>query len=191
MCFMIYSQNYLSSSNFQEFHFILPYPSPMKIDGIYDKILNFWNPNLDIELMEIPTSLLKLKHYFENQFNNGENDNNDNNYNNDGYDMYIATFQFHHENNIHDPNGNTSSLEIQSNNILSDVLNKLYCKHLNYSEEIADNFGFKGKIGNKWKNYIKTSSTTDINNPCGYQSLEFNFHDVNYFNFIIITFILF
>lgn len=190
MCFIIHSQLIPSTLYFQEFQFILPFPSPMKIDGVYDIILNFWNPHLyphsDIQLTEIPPSIIKLRKYFDNNYEMNELDNE----NKDNYDIYIAIFQFQYDLNDGSPNGNTSSLEVHSNNILNDVLQNLYCDHLDYSEKIAHRYGFKGRIGEKWKAYIQQQSNLDTNiNPCSYESLQFRFHDVSFF--ILIRFILF
>lgn len=184
MCFLIFSEGFFPDQQvLTDFDYILPYPAPMKIDGVYRDILGNWNG--EIVPSEIgPNS--KIISYLNNLLNVSlteplTQEVSDPDSTPLHYDLYVSTFQFQYRPALMGRNTSETVLHAQSVNIFNNVKDNLYDKRIGY-----ENFSTTGTT--TFQNIMKfrqdwNALAQDSSDPCGYEMIDFFLHDVGYIHF--------
>jgi hypothetical protein len=184
MCFVLYSLSIPTQDILPEFDVILPYPSPAKINGIYDQIFTLWNPNaLATSAVALPADS-ELSLYFEaflsptdvplsssSATEAAEDDSIFSSVSPLRYDLYVSTFQFQYSPLLMGSNVSNSLLASQSESIFTQVSSTLYDERMS-NQTAATTNQFVQPL-----QLLKAEAGS--NDPCGYDLIAHSLHDVS------------
>jgi hypothetical protein len=184
MCFIIFSLTIPTRQILTEFDVILPYPSPAKIDGIYDEILTLWNPT---EQSTQTTTLLfdsQLSLYFDSLLltphdspstsapPSSAEDELVSSSSPLRYDLYVSTFQFQYSPALMGSNVSSSLLASQSESIFTQVTSMLYDERMDNQTAIA--------TPSVTSSIQQLRAETNTDDPCGYEMIDHSLHNVSH-----------
>jgi hypothetical protein len=184
MCFIIFSEAIPDQAVLTEFDQILPYPAPLKINGIYDDIFSFWSlqPQTEAGTASAPSvsataSDSKLFLYLDSLLSDSSPlDEGSTDSFSLHYDLYVSTFQFQYRPALMGRNGSDNLLQQTSQNIFTYVTNNLYYDPtpIQTQETLASA---------KWTEYRQPLADLQAaeDDPCGYDMIDHYLHDVCFF----------
>jgi hypothetical protein len=180
MCFIIFSESIPNQAILTEFDQILPYPAPLKINGIYDDILTFWNPQHQSESRASSSSSdSKLLMYLDSLLSDTPTEISTQEGSTDSsplhYDLYVSTFQFQYRPALMGKNGSENLLQKTSQNIFTYVTNNLY-----YDTNGSSQASFSSQQKNTWTQYLQPLAEFQLeqDDPCSYQLIDYSLRDV-------------
>lgn len=170
MCFLIFSEGSFPDPQFlPDFDYILPYPAPMKIDGVYQRILINWEGEQPTEAQL--SSDAKIFSYFQNLLTPQEATSLDSTQLQ--YELYVSTFQFQYRPALMGQNGSQTLLQAQSINIFNTVKSSLYERNMGY-----ERFPTTGTT--TYENWMRFRQplAQETDDPCGYEMIDYFLRDV-------------